>query len=75
MAATSKHQRKIKIGSVWVNNNPYQGEGEIIVGLDVKNMPGYIECIWANCEKYPTLNGHVEYKREDDILEYYHEVG
>lgn len=63
---------EIKLGSVWVNNDRYEGEGEIIIGKFLGK--GWIQCIHANHTKYPVLNGSVEMKHEDDILRYYHKV-
>lgn len=60
-------------GSVWQNKDPYEGEGEIIIGQPVE-IPGHYECIKANCTKYPSLNGTVEWKHESAILTYYNKI-
>ena len=39
----------ITIGSVWRNNDPYEGECSFIIGLPVKNSPGYYECVMCDC--------------------------
>lgn len=62
----------ITIGSVWRNNDPYEGECSFIIGLPVKNSPGYYECVMCDCVKYPSLKGQVEHKHIDSILKSYH---
>lgn len=62
----------IEVGQSYMNNDPYEGEGEIMVAaIGDELFARQIKCIHAVCEKYPELNGTVMYFDIQDIVEHY----
>lgn len=64
---------EIKIGDSFKNNNPYKGEGEVIVA-STPDKDGYVKCIHALHKKHKSLNGMCEHKPVDVLIEFYHKV-
>lgn len=64
---------QLKIGDSYKNNNPYEGEGEIIIASE-PDESGCVKCIHALHVKHKSLNGIVELKSVDAIAEFYHKV-
>lgn len=64
---------QFKIGDSYKNNNPYEGEGEIIIASEPDGS-GYVKCVHALHTKHKSLNGMVELKPVDAIAEFYHKV-
>ncbi len=64
---------QLKIGDSYKNNNPYEGEGELIIASE-PDESNCVKCIHALHVKHKALNGVVEIKSVDAILEFYHKV-
>lgn len=64
---------EIKIGDSLKNNKPYDGEGELIVA-SLPDESGYVKCVHALHVKHKSLNGMVELKPIDSLVDFYHKV-
>lgn len=73
MMIHNKVDFKPKIGDTLKNNNPYDGEGELIVAGE-PDEAGMVKCIHACHTKHKGLNGLVELKPMDSLIEFYHKI-